>query len=164
MKEESKGMKRRVDTLGRVVIPKEIRSCLRIDVGDLIEFCLTEKNSVIMKKYYILSDLKEMLSSLIRMTVCEKECSVFIVDTDNIICSNEILTENILSNDFKDLIKQRKECDIENICLTKGKTLRKISFFPIICNGDLYGGIVVSGEDKRLGKNLMNFIVQMLEK
>ena len=45
------GMVRRIDDLGRVVIPKEIRRTLKIKDGDPLELFITEKGEVVFKKY-----------------------------------------------------------------------------------------------------------------
>ena len=50
--QQYKGQLRRVDELGRVVIPKEIRAALKINAGNLLEFfCDSDKDSLILKKY-----------------------------------------------------------------------------------------------------------------
>lgn len=45
------GIVRRIDDLGRVVIPKEIRRTLKIKEGDPLELFITEKDEVVFKKY-----------------------------------------------------------------------------------------------------------------
>ena len=45
------GIVRRIDDLGRVVIPKEIRRTLKIKEGDPLELFITEKGEVVFKKY-----------------------------------------------------------------------------------------------------------------
>ncbi|MEG0260790.1 MAG: AbrB/MazE/SpoVT family DNA-binding domain-containing protein, partial [Lysinibacillus sp.] len=53
------GIVRRIDDLGRVVIPKEIRRTLRIREGDPLEIYTDKEGEVILKKYSPISDLGE---------------------------------------------------------------------------------------------------------
>ena len=45
------GIVRRIDELGRIVIPKEIRKNLRINTGDNVEIYMDENNKIVLKKY-----------------------------------------------------------------------------------------------------------------
>ena len=65
---------RRVDDLGRVVIPKEIRRIYRLKEGDSIEFFVSEHSEIILKKYSYLNDEKEMLR--IAQTTVAQELSI----------------------------------------------------------------------------------------
>lgn len=68
------GMVRRVDNLGRVVIPKEIRRTLRIGEGDLLEF-LIDREIMILKKYSPAeSNLSESLEAVRIMKKALKHC------------------------------------------------------------------------------------------
>jgi len=53
------GIVRRIDDLGRVVVPKEIRRTLRIREGDPLEIFTDREGSVILKKYSPIADLGE---------------------------------------------------------------------------------------------------------
>ena len=63
------GIVRRIDDLGRVVIPKEIRRTLRIREGDPLEIFTSNDGEVIFKKYSPIGDVREpphVLQSYIR--------------------------------------------------------------------------------------------------
>ena len=75
------GIVRRIDDLGRVVIPREIRRSLYIREGDALEIFITEdKQGVIFQKYSFNTPLEEALKNL-RVAVEESELS----------CRNEFL-------------------------------------------------------------------------
>ena len=57
------GVVRRIDDLGRVVIPKEIRKVLRIKEGDPLEIFTDKEGDVILKKYSPIGELSEFASS-----------------------------------------------------------------------------------------------------
>lgn len=61
------GIIRRVDDLGRVVIPKEIRRTMKIREGDPLEIYL-EKDAVVFRKYGV--DLADEADSLLENVVC----------------------------------------------------------------------------------------------
>ena len=56
------GVVRRIDDLGRVVIPKEIRKTLRIKEGDPLEIFTDKEGEVILKKYSPIGELSEFAS------------------------------------------------------------------------------------------------------
>lgn len=53
------GIVRRIDELGRIVIPKEIRRTLRLREGDPVEIYTGENGEIILRKYSVMSDLNE---------------------------------------------------------------------------------------------------------
>lgn len=70
------GIVRRIDDLGRVVVPKEIRRTLRIREGDPLEIFTDREGEIILKKYSPIGELGTFCT-----TVCGQSC------TDNWICS-----------------------------------------------------------------------------
>ena len=58
------GVVRRIDDLGRIVIPKEIRRTLRIKEGDPIEIFTDKEGQVILKKYLNRVNLKELFTKI----------------------------------------------------------------------------------------------------
>lgn len=60
---KSTGIIRRIDDLGRVVIPKEIRRTLRIREGDPLEL-FTAHDGIFFKKYNPISDVRDIVKSL----------------------------------------------------------------------------------------------------
>lgn len=58
------GIVRRLDDLGRLVIPKEIRRIYRLKEGDSIEFFVSEQSEIVLKKCSYLNEEKEMLTRM----------------------------------------------------------------------------------------------------
>ena len=58
------GVVRRIDDLGRIVIPKEIRRSLKINDGDSLEI-FVDTNEVILKKYSLLDDMVDLSKKLV---------------------------------------------------------------------------------------------------
>lgn len=63
------GIVRRIDDLGRVVIPKEIRRTMRIREGDPLEIFVSNEGEVIFKKYSPISELGSIAGAVLRGTV-----------------------------------------------------------------------------------------------
>ncbi len=85
---KSTGVIRRIDELGRIVIPKEIRRNLGIRNGENIEI-FTEKDDIILKKYYHMSSLTDLAKSLCEIIYSEFNYKIIITDRDKVIAANE---------------------------------------------------------------------------
>ena len=110
------GIVRRIDDLGRVVIPKEIRRTLKIREGDPLEIFTGADGAVTFKKYSIMGSLEDFDFKLISMME-EIVCGTIIVtNRDEIIgCSpknKRELSGKTLSEPFIRIMKERKR----NIC------------------------------------------------
>ena len=53
------GVVRRIDELGRIVIPKEIRKTLRIREGESLEIFLDNQENIVLKKYFAMNHFEE---------------------------------------------------------------------------------------------------------
>jgi len=102
------GIVRRIDDLGRVVIPKEIRRTMRIREGDPLEIYTDRDGEVIFRKYSAIGELAAFASQL-----CEalsKNCglTVAIADRDSVIAA--------AGPEKKNLLERRLSSDVEHIC------------------------------------------------
>ena len=148
------GIVRRIDDLGRVVIPKEIRKTLRIKEGDPLEI-FTNREELIFKKYSpmlsSLSGIKEISSKL--SGVLGRENIIF--DTDKVICVSDSKNKEIIGAIMSDEMG-KKIAERRTLTLSLGDGLKPIKLFrgddnlyenqmvvPILSNGDLLGAIVV---------------------
>ena len=155
------GMTRRIDELGRLVIPKEIRKNLKIKNNDQIEINVLD-NKIILNKYeslnkdnvinIMLSCLKKKINKNILFTSRDRI-------VDYILVNKEKIDNLSLNEDFMNIIENRK--DITNYLY---KNLL-YSIFPIVINGDLYGSlIVVSNLDINKDEiNIISFCRMFLE-
>ncbi len=165
------GIVRRIDDLGRVVIPKEIRKTLRIKEGDPLEI-YTEKDELVFKKYSPVVGASEVAKttaeSISEMT--EKTCVV--TDTDCIIVvsggKKDIIGKNI-SNVVDKVIKSRKSVCVrksdggEILPLFKGEEVNSENqiIVPIISGGDCYGVIALFDKDK--GEKSLSDEIKMVQ-
>ena len=151
------GIVRRIDDLGRVVIPKEIRRTMRIREGDPLEIFTDREGGVIFKKYSPVADVATYAADVCASlhSVAGLFCAV--CDSDSVIAfsgsgKKDVLDRRI-SEDLGQLLENRKPylSDSGEIALTAEKISPAIcAAAPIISNGDLLGGIVfLQSSDKK---------------
>ena len=160
------GIVRRIDDLGRVVIPKEIRRTLRIREGDPLEIFTDSDGEIILKKYSPIGELgafaKEYAESLAQ-TIGHVTC---IVDKDQIIAVSggpkKDFYEKHISEAMEKCINARSthianRNDSNFIPVLENDDAAEVSYnhqfiAPIICEGDALGAIVCLSPDKKMGE------------
>lgn len=158
------GIVRRIDDLGRVVIPKEIRRTLRIREGDPLEIFTDREGQIILKKYSPIGELgtfaKEYAETLAQ-TAGHITC---IVDKDHIIAvsggNKKDFLEKHISSDLEQLINKRTthisnrdEKSFVAITEDEDKGLYNHQLVtPIISEGDVIGAVVLLSGDKKMGE------------
>ncbi len=158
------GVVRRIDDLGRIVIPKEIRKTLRIKEGSPLEIFTEKEGDIILKKYSPIGELStfgtEYVESLSKVTGLIS----MITDKDSIIAvsgtSKKDLLEQKISNQLEKIMDNREFYNgvgIELIDNPKADSPRQYKsqlIAPIISEGDVIGSIILmSKETKEAGKD-----------
>ena len=87
------GIVRRIDDLGRVVIPKEIRRTMRIREGDPLEIYTDREGEVIFKKYSPMGELQDAAGQLTEALWRESACACAICDRDTVVATGGIKGE-----------------------------------------------------------------------
>ena len=150
------GIVRRIDELGRVVIPKEIRRTMRIREGDPLEIYTTNDGEVLFKKYSPLGDLGLFADQYAE--ALHKNCGlpVVVCDRDHVIAvagiSKKELLERRVSTALEDHMEQRKpfshtEESAERLQPVEGVDRYAITGAPIITAGDVCGSIMLLAEE-----------------
>lgn len=142
------GIVRRIDDLGRVVIPKEIRRTLRIREGDPLEIYTEKDGGVIFKKYSPMGELanfaEQICDSLHRTTgdpvaVCDRDTVIAVSGV-----SRRELLEKRISGDLEQLMETRGLYSAESgyctVPLAEGEDRWCLSVAaPILSHGDVLG-------------------------
>ncbi len=148
------GIVRRIDNLGRIVIPKEIRKTMRIKEGDALEIFTDREGEVILKKYSPIEELGEYASKLAEALNQTLGYSVLITDMDQVIAASgvgkkEALNQSLTAN-FDKLINKREQKligveDKEFVEIYSDITLEYSSKLvtPIVYEGNTIGSIVI---------------------
>ena len=145
------GIVRRIDDLGRVVIPKELRRTLRIREGDPLEIYTTNEGEVIFRKYSPIGELGDFASTYVE--TLSKICNfgVCITDRDNIIAlsglSKKEFLEKPVSRDLEELMNNKNSynssADSKKVAiLDTSSEYNAAVVYPIISEGDTIGSVV----------------------
>ena len=127
------GIVRRIDDLGRVVIPKEIRRTLRIREGDPLEIFTEREGSVILRKYSPIGEIGAVAGLYAESLAHTMNCIVCLTDMDQIVAasgsgSKELLNRYI-SKELEYAIQARKQIRTEKseeeiVTEAKGKGIK----------------------------------------
>lgn len=163
------GIVRRIDDLGRVVIPKEIRRTLRIREGDPLEIFVDREGEVILKKYSPINELGSFAREYAEALFDSLHYPVLICDRDEIIAvagesKKEYLNKNIGTQPEKTMDNRTPVFEAESatveIIQGKEEELDSYCISPIIANGDPIGCVIIISKD---GKKLSNVEQKGLE-
>ncbi len=155
------GIVRRIDDLGRVVIPKEIRRTMRIREGDPLEIFTGKEGEVVFKKYSPMESLADHAAEYVAAVHTVTGFSCAVCDRDRVVAfagagKREAL-EREISARCEELMSARRAIGAESEAsgfplLRDQDQLRVLSFYPIIAGGDLAGMIcLIQNPDKRPG-------------
>ena len=175
------GIVRRIDDLGRVVIPKEIRKTLRIREGDPLEIFTAKDGEVILKKYSPIGELNEFSQEYTETLGETLGCGVVVTDLDSIIAVSKLpkkdYKEKSISDELEQLIENReikyaKDSKLLPIHKDDPMEYAKQIIMPIVSSsGDCIGSIILVSketedisdpEDKRL-KIAANFLGKQVQ-
>ena len=167
------GIVRRIDDLGRVVIPKEIRRTMRIREGDPLEIYTDRDGEVIFKKYSPIGELHAFASEYAETLQKTSGMPIFICDRDAIICvsgaSKREYGDRKISRSLEEIIESRslylREAGKETIPLTDDGSHYVSCAMPIISEGDLIGSVVSAWqydtpEAEKLSPNIESKLIQ----
>lgn len=161
------GIVRRIDDLGRVVIPKEIRRTLRIREGDPLEIFTDREGGVILKKYSPIGELSDFSKEYAESLQQSIGHIVIIADKDAMIsisgANKKEYLEKKISNELERAMEDRKSIMLgegnnkliplyEDEDISNKYNSQVIS--PIIAEGDAIGAVIIlSKEDNsKLGE------------
>ena len=175
------GIVRRVDDLGRIVIPKEIRRTLKIREGDPLEIYTEKDGGVIFRKYSPMGDLQDFASQICESIGANTGHVAAVSDRDSIIALSGAPKRELMdkpnSQELDKLMESRR-----NYRYTPGETLLRAAegsdkyhlgvAAPILSQGDLMGCVMLlMGEnaepmaeaDQRLAQTVAGFLGKQME-
>ncbi|MBQ2967268.1 MAG: stage V sporulation protein T [Clostridia bacterium] len=162
------GIVRRIDDLGRVVIPKEIRRTMRIREGDPLEIFTNRDGEVIFKKYSPIGELSGFATQYAETLAKISGRGVCITDKDMVIAvsgaSKKEMFEKKISSEVEMLIQERSQ-HIQKHVNDKAVYILEDSdkffasvLFPILSDGDSIGTVIFFGD----GVEVMSEVEQKL--
>ena len=142
------GVIRKIDELGRIVIPKEIRKSLNIKDGEDIQIYVEEDN-IILKKYQKMLSFKENTQKYLDIINLLDKGTFVITDKESVIASTDIsLIDHSINSRVSDLINERKKDSGKNINFGNVIIESYYYLFPIIVDADAIGSIIVLNDSE----------------
>ncbi len=158
------GIVRRIDDLGRIVIPKEIRRTLRIRESDPLEIFTDREGEIILKKYSPIGEMSTFAKQYAESLAQASGRAALIADRDQFIAVSggfKGFLGKSISKEMEEKLGKR-----EMVMATKGDTnfiaivqdvtdeYTQEAIHPIICEGDIIGGVVLidNGEKGKMGE------------
>ena len=175
------GIVRRVDDLGRIVIPKEIRRTLRIREGDPLEIYTEKDGGVIFRKYSPMGDLQDFAAQICESIGANTGHVAAVADRDSIIALHGAPKRELMdkpnSQELDKLMENRK-----TYRYTQGEPMLRATeasdkyhlgvAAPILSQGDLMGCVLLLMDenaaplqeaDQRLAQTVANFLGKQME-
>ena len=158
------GIVRRIDGLGRVVIPKEIRRTLRIREGDPLEIFTDSDGSIILKKYSLIGELGGLAKDYVDNLSQTSGHIACVVDKDHIVAVSGAPERRFLDKDIsremEKALNHRKVIsatrnDPAFVPILKDDESEIYSselIAPIIAEGDVIGAVVLLSPNKKMGE------------
>ena len=144
------GIVRRIDDLGRVVIPKEIRRTLRIREGDPLEIYTGSSGEVVFKKYSPMGEMSSFASDYVAALAEATDLAVIVCDRDHCVAvggaSKKDLLEKPVTAELEKITEDRKMFlnNNDSNIYAVAESDRKICIaVPIISAGDITGTVVL---------------------
>lgn len=163
------GITRRIDELGRIVVPKEIRYNLGIRDGEPLEI-YTENNAIIIKKYSQVENIKDVGAKICEIIKDICDVNILISDREKIIATNKELKNLInykLEEKYKQLIDNR-EVKISEKQELIFNISSNFTIVPIITSNDCSGLVFILTSDKssaylKYAKIVQKLLVEKLD-
>ena len=175
------GIVRRVDDLGRIVIPKEIRRTLKIREGDPLEIYTEKDGGVIFRKYSPMGELQDFASQICESIGANTGRIAAVSDRDSIIALSGAPRRELMdkpnSRELEKLMESRKSYRYQpgqtKLRATEGSDRYHLGVAaPILSQGDLMGCVMLlmneadpplAEEDQRLAQTVAGFLGRQME-
>ncbi len=154
------GIVRRIDDLGRIVIPKEIRRTLRIRESDPLEIFTDREGEIILKKYSPIGEMTTFARQYAESLAQVSGHAAMVADRDQFIAAAggyKSLMGKSISKQLEDKITNR-----ESVMASRGdrsfipiseegeEDCQHEAIAPIICEGDVIGAVVLLENDNKV--------------
>ena len=149
------GVVRRIDDLGRIVLPKELRRTMRIKEGDSLEIFLDANDKIVLKKYSAIQNLNTFVNEFVESMYSSNKKDMIVTDNEKIVAQagniDKYIVGKKITTSLENKIKQRstqifdKYSNLEiceNVVINKPAILK-----PINVMGDILGSVIVFSDN-----------------
>lgn len=173
---KSTGVVRRIDDLGRIVIPKEIRRSLRIREGDSLEIYSEGSEGITLRKYSQVESIESFINQYVEAIYSTAKKEIIVTDTEKVIAAAGSFRKDIIGKKI-DLRLEEKMRRLTTQIFTKEEHLEITDYLhikscsilkPISIYGDVVGSVIIVSDnltetDKTLVETTATFISKYLE-
>ena len=154
------GIVRRIDDLGRIVVPKEIRRTLRIREGDPLEIFTDREGEIILKKYSPIGELSQFAGEYAESLSQTTGHLVIITDCDHVVAVSGAGRREFegkpISKQLEEAIGERKsflaikdDSNFVKVTLDDPGEFGQQALSTIICEGDAIGAVILYERDEK---------------
>ena len=149
------GIVRRIDDLGRIVVPKEIRRTLRIREGDPLEIFTDREGEIILKKYSPIGELGQFAGEYAESLAQTTGYLVLVTDCDHVIAASGSGKKEFEEKPVSRQNYQASAGDAEfmKVTLDDAGEYTEQAFSTIICEGDAIGAVIICNKDEKKKMN-----------
>ena len=167
------GVVRRIDDLGRIVIPKEIRRNFKINEGDSLEI-FVDSVGIILKKYSLLDNMVQNATILVDSVAKIYQKNILITDREKIIAVSKEFQKQFLNKELSNNIKEKidNRCEVfndSNYYIVVDETNNTPSFLvPILVDSDSLGSVIlindeITDDNKVLVRLIASILVKIVD-
>ncbi len=154
------GIVRRIDDLGRVVVPKEIRRTLRIREGDPLEIFTDREGEIILKKYSPIGELGQFAKQYADSLAQTTGHVIAISDKDQFVAASGSMKRELISKpitpelervieDRENLLASKEDKNFVHIVADDDTEYNYQVIWPIISEGDAIGSVILLTKDPK---------------
>lgn len=154
------GIVRKIDDLGRVVIPKEIRRTLRLREGTPLEIFTDREGEIIFKKYSPMAELGTFAAQYADALAAGSGHMVCITDRDQVLAVSGGMKKEVrqkgISEDLSRLLSRRETLTASRgdarfipILAEENPEYLSETIVPILCEGDVIGSVILAGREEK---------------
>ena len=154
------GIVSRIDDLGRVVIPKEIRRTLRLREGTPLEIFTDREGEIIFKKYSPMAELGTFAAQYADALAAGSGHMVCITDRDQVLAVSGGMKKEVrqkgISEDLSRLLSRRETLTASRgdarfipILAEENPEYLSETIVPILCEGDVIGSVILAGREEK---------------
>ncbi len=161
------GITRRIDELGRIVIPKEIRKNMHLKTGELLEIFLND-DTIMLKKFSLINKKEEFLDYYINLLAKKTHTNIYITSLNEVVFSNDKKFLNTkITNELQNIIRAGNNTNnLTSIKLSNDVILSgDLSIFTLSPNADLVGFMIIQFKENNKDEifNIINFSKSLIE-
>lgn len=170
------GVVRRIDDLGRIVVPKELRRSMRIKEGESLEIFTEGTDRIVLKKYSPVQNVNEFVTEFAESIYASNKKDIVITDNEKVVAAAGNYRKDIIGKKItlrlEDRISKRQTQVINNdekIEISENFNMHKPAIIkPINVYGDIIGCVIVSSDqigevEKSLAEFSGTFMSRYLE-